>query len=164
MLLFGAKPPFSFEKFLQKCEGLIPESAIALLRQIQNLGIGKYKGEADVTLRKMHSFEIALRNELVKIRASRKRTDSVKYMRQDGEGNLQLSHIALSAHRNTSPLEAEKFLDSERWRMLDESATGHYFDLDLLIIYAQKLLILERWERINTANKAQLLEETLKGN
>ena len=44
---------------------------------------------------------------------------------------------------------------------MDELATGHYFDLDFLISYALKLLILERWERINSADKPRLLEEVL---
>ncbi|MEI8349425.1 MAG: hypothetical protein WCI77_04670 [Candidatus Omnitrophota bacterium] len=163
MLQFGAKPPFSFEKFLQMCEGLIPTSAINLLSQIQTLDIGKYKGDCVGTLKRWHAFEVALRNELVKIRASRKHKDPLKYMRGDSTDGPTLTHIALSAQRNPSPLEAEMVLDRERWQMLEEIATGHYFDLDFLIVYAQKLLILERWEMINRADKIRFLEEALKG-
>lgn len=164
MLQFGAKVPFSFEKFLQMCEGLIPASEIALLGKIQTLDISKYKGQGAATLRKWYSFEVALRNELVKIRASRKHKDHLKYIRSDSQDGLALIHIALSAQRNPSPLEAERILDSQRWQVLEELAVGHYFDLDFLIIYAQKLLILERWERINTADKSRLLEEVLRIN
>ena len=39
-------------------------------------------------------------------------------------------------------------------------ATG-IFDLDFLIVYALKLLILERWEKVNSADKAALLKEVL---
>ena len=162
MLQFGDKPPFSFEKFLQMCEGLIPKSTIILLSKIQILDVGKYKGAGSATLKKWHSFEIALRNELVKIRANRKHKDPLKYMRGGDPINSEVTHIALNAHRNLSPLEAEKILDRARWQTLEELAMGHYFDLDSLIIYAQKLLILERWERINTIDKEHTLEETLK--
>jgi len=40
-------------------------------------------------------------------------------------------------------------------------STGHYFDLDLLITYAYKLLILQRWENIREADKKILLEQSL---
>lgn len=163
MLTFGAKLPFSFEKFLQMCTGLIADNEIALLGKLQTLDISKYKGPGAVTLRKWHSFEVALRNELVKIRASRKHKDPFKYIHSESQDGPALTHIALSAHRNPSPLEAERVLDSYRWQMLEELAAGHYFDLDSLIIYAQKLLILERWEKINRADKSRLLEEALKG-
>jgi hypothetical protein len=162
LLHFGAKPPFSFDKFLERCQGLIPASEIDTLSKIQTLDISKCSGQGMVTLKKWRSFETALSNELVKIRASRKHKDPFKYLRSASQDGPALAHIALAAQRNPSLLEAERILDKERWQVLDELAVGHYFDLDFLIVYAQKLLLLERWERINTANRAQLLEETLK--
>jgi hypothetical protein len=59
-------------------------------------------------------------------------------------------------------LEAEKALDLERWQLLEELACGHYFDLDALLIYALKLLILERWAKINLADKEHIMQETLR--
>ena len=34
-------------------------------------------------------------------------------------------------------------------------------DIDLLMIYARKLSILEKWERVRAANAGKLLEEAL---
>lgn len=147
MLHFGAKPPFSFEKFLEICRDKIPDEEIVLLK------ITSHK--------KWHSFDTALRNELVKIRAQRKHIDPLKYIRGDSYTEPSIAHIAMNAYRNTSILEAEKMLEQARWQMLDELAVGHYFDLDVLIIYALKLLILERWERIRSSDKSQLLEGVL---
>jgi hypothetical protein len=67
----------------------------------------------------------------------------------------------MAANINTSVLDAEKILDETRWKVLDELATGHYFDLDLLITYAYKLLILQRWESIRSADGMILLEQAL---
>lgn len=67
----------------------------------------------------------------------------------------------MNAHRNPSILEAERMLDGERWCMLDELSLGHYFDIDFLIVYALKILILERWERIRTADSTGKLQEIL---
>jgi hypothetical protein len=62
---------------------------------------------------------------------------------------------------NASPLDAEKNLDEIRWKALEELATGHYFDLDALITYAYRLLILLRWEQIRTADGTALLAQAL---
>lgn len=151
MLHFGMKPPFSFEKFIQRCQGLIPEAEIKALKS----GVG---------LEQWQAFDKELRNELVRVRAARKHKAPEKYLRKDGYVSPYIVHIAMSAIRNTSILEAEKILDEERWQALDGLSFGHYFDLDFLLIYAQKLLILERWARIRLADKPDLLKQALSEN
>ena len=98
------------------------------------------------------------------MRAARKKTDPLIYIRHDGSSQPSVIHIALSAYRNTSLMDAEKTLDMERWRFLDELTVGHYFDIDALLVYASKLLILLRWDKINRADKTRLLQEALELN
>jgi len=45
----------------------------------------------------------------------------------------------MAATTHTSLADAEKTLDEIRWKALEEFATGHYFDLAVLITYAYKL-------------------------
>jgi len=158
MLHFMMKPPFSFEKFIDNCRDRIPQQDIQIIKLAGD--IFSYQGR-QATLGNWQIFETALRNELVRIRAVRKHIEPLKYIRGDGYAQPHITHIAMSAYRNPSILEAEKTLDQYRWQKLDELLVGHYFDLDALIVYALKLLILERWERISTADKSQLLEEVL---
>ncbi|MEW6101578.1 MAG: DUF2764 family protein [Candidatus Omnitrophota bacterium] len=160
MLHFGNKPPFSFEKFLNICQGLILEEDLVILKRISRSGEYEDK-EAHPALRAWYDFDTDLRNELVKIRAGHKKIEPAKYLRKDGFIESAVSHLAWNAHRSTSLLEGEKILDAGRWNKLEELSLGHYFDLDSLIIYAVKLLILERWERINSADKERLLAQTL---
>ena len=161
MLHFGMKPPFSFEKFLQICQDVVSDSDV---NQIRTASIcGEYPQQSSqVTLKRWQDFDAALRNELVKIRAARRRVDPLKYLRRSEYVDFSLTHLAINAYRNPSLMEAEGMLDQQRWRFLDELAAGHYFDLDFLIVYALKILILERWERIRSADGAQMLEEVLK--
>ena len=160
MLHFGRKPPFSFEKFLLMCEQLIPEEDILTLKGISMSG--EYRdAAANGALEKWRSFDTSLRNELVKIRAARKRIDPLKYIRQGGYQEAYIAHVAMNAQRNPSPIESERILDLERWRMLDEFLFGHYFDMDALTVYGLKLLILEKWADINSANKAATLDAAL---
>lgn len=161
-LIFGAKPPFSYEIFLKRCERLIPEKDIELLATIPRLAGSSCAAVRNETLKKWILFDTLLRNELVKVRAQRRGLDAAKYLRQDGcPESAYTAHIAINAYRKPSLIEAERALDAERWHYLDELAAGHYFDLDTLVIYACKLLISEKWERIRTADAGRLLEEAL---
>lgn len=160
MLHFGMKPPFACERFIEYCARFIPESDVATLKKASITG--EYLGQgAHPTLKKWQDFDTLLRNELVKVRASYLHQDPDKYLRQDKYAPTYIMHIVLNAHRIPSILDAEKALDEERWRFLDELAFGHYFDLEILLIYYLKLLILQRWERVYTADKTKILEEAL---
>ncbi len=160
-LHFDMKPPFSFEAFLQKCIEFIPSKDYTVLAALPKREEAGGKKAGHPIIKDWISFDAALRNELVKIRASHKRIEPAKYIRPDGYGGSAISHIALAAHRNISILEGEKFLDRERWNFLDAQAFGHCFDLGFLVVYAYKLLILERWERIRVADKRALLDKAL---
>jgi hypothetical protein len=162
MLGFGIKPPFSYQKFLELCEGKVSDEDMDILKKASLSGEYPYKDTRITTLERWRIFDTALRNELVRIRAGRLQRDPEKYLRQDGYADPSVARIAVNAHRNPAILEAEKLLDEERWRMLDELCLGHYFDIDFLVIYALKLLMLERWQRIRTADSLQMLEQVLK--
>lgn len=151
MLNFGAKPPFTMEKLFSMSADLIsPEDLEELKSALKDEGAGEYR-----------EFETALRNELVRIRAQRKHLDASRFLRSDGYADQWISHIAANASRNPSIIDAERLLDLDRWRYLDELSAGHYFDLESLMIYARKLSILEKWERVRTAETNELLEEAL---
>ncbi|MFH1413583.1 MAG: DUF2764 family protein [Candidatus Omnitrophota bacterium] len=158
MLHFGAKPPFAFDKFLEICQDKIPQEEIDIIKQAC---FGLDYQAPRPTLGEWYVFDTALRNELVKIRAAHKHIDPLKYIRTDEYSSPSIAHIASSAYRTLSVLESERILDQARWQRLDELSLGHYFDLDFLIIYALKLQILERWERINRADKSQLISGVL---
>jgi len=155
MLHFGARLPFSYEQFLLKCQGLIPDEDFIILKDLANLD------NKHPVIKEKHNFECLLSNELVKIRAARKKIDPAKFLRPDGYAGPSVYHIALAAYRNPSPLEGERLLDEARWKFLEELSAGHYFDFSALIIYAYKLLILEDWAKMNTADHDFLLNSAL---
>jgi hypothetical protein len=160
-LAFGAKPPFSFEVFIQKCGVFIPDTEVKSIIRISSQGAFTLQDEGSEVLQKWRYFDINLRNELARVRAARKKVDPLKYLRHDEYSEPQIIHIAALSLRNPSIFEAERALDLERWRLLDELSFGHYFDFDALIIYALKLLILERWAKIEVADKERIMRETI---
>jgi hypothetical protein len=160
MLHFGAKPPFTFEDLLQTCKDLIPDDDLDIVGLCGNDALWEQSIDQE-TLKAWMAFEVGLRNELVKIRASRRKIDPAIYLRTDGSDDTRLYHIAMNSHRILSLVESEKFLDQARWNRLDELAFGHYFDLDALVAYALKLKILWRWEKSARADKQEILEKVL---
>jgi len=158
-LTFGMKPPMTFGRFCALSRDLVPAGDFALIASLPSLEAGVCAGIGNGTLRQWVAFQAMVGNELVMMRAARRKIDPAKYLRRDGcPESVHAAHIAVNAYRKTSPLEAERSLDLERWQRLDELAAGHYFDLDTLVVYGLKLLILEKWERITTADAPRLLE------
>jgi len=156
MLFFPGKAPLNFEEFILLCERFIPEKEVEIIKNISIKGEYQYQSKT-TTLKKWQDFDTSLRNELVKIRGVRKQIDYSKYLRFENSPDLNLTHTVTNIVRNPSVLEVEKGLDLERWHFLEELSFGHYFDLDFLIIYALKLLILERWGLIEHANKEEII-------
>jgi hypothetical protein len=161
MLHFGMKPPFSFERFLEVCSPLIPKKDFQLVRTLPQPEHYFEKGKRHQIIQKWIEFDVALRNELIRIRATKKHIDPATYLRPEGYRSSSLAPAIMAATIHTSVLDAEKKLDETRWKALEELATGHYFDLDFLITYAHKLLILQRWENIRSADGTILLEQAL---
>jgi len=159
--MFGMRPPFSSQDFLEECRDLIPEKDFTTLSGLPKTEEATLSQIGQPIIKAWIAFDTNLRNELVKVRSSYRHTDPAKYLRPDGYTGIATAHLALEAHKNTSLLEAERFLDQQRWKALEELQAGHFFDLEFIIIYAYQLRILERWEKIRLADKGLLLEEAL---
>ncbi len=162
-LSLSAKPPFGLKEFFAKCRGLIPEKEYAILETacgqhgyiLASRGIG--------SLKRWINFEVTLRNELARVRAARKKTDPLKFLHFPDEPQAWISHLAIAAFRTPAVLEAEKMLDQARWDFLEELRFGHYFDFAHLLIYGLKLKLLERWDKIQGADKEHLLNAAIAG-
>jgi len=157
-LVFGSKAPMSPEELLSACKGLVPEADLALLKQVNLLDSCELRSFNNPALRSWADFDTALRNELVVLRAGRKKTDPSRFLRQDGSLDSYIRHAAMAAYRSTSILEAERMLDAARWYALDDASLGHYFDIDTLLVYLLKLKIMERWDNIEKADKEAALK------
>lgn len=161
MLHFGMKPPFSFERFLELCRPFTPEKDYELIRILPQPEQYSETGEKNRVIQQWIAFDTALRNELVRVRSTKKHIEPATYLRPAGYSGPSLTPAVLAAGIHTSILDAEKTLDETRWKALEELAAGHYFDLDFLITYAYQLLILQRWENIRSADGKTLLAQSL---
>ncbi|MDO8489642.1 MAG: DUF2764 family protein [Candidatus Omnitrophota bacterium] len=161
MLHFSVNPTISLEEFLGRCAQLISERDLLLIRQVISKDAYALDLPKNSILLKWKEFDLALRNELARARAARKKINAEKFLRGGASFDINITHIAQASLRQSTILEAERYLDLERWELLDELAMGHYFDLDFLLIYALKLVILERWGKISSSDKAEMAEKVL---
>ena len=159
-LVFGTRPPFGIERFLEQCESQIPQADLESVKLCFSEEPWDVKTQQQ-TLRQWINFETALRNELVRVRAARKKVDPARFLRGEAGSEPAFYQLALNSHRITHPADAEKFLDQARWQALEELSASHYFDLDALIAYALKLKILWRWERVHQADASAIVLEEL---
>lgn len=162
VLQWGAKPPLSYQRFLEQCTGLIPDGDLALVAGLDLVTITE-REQLQPTLDALRRFETALRNELVRLRAGRKKVEPQQYLRAElsGTNDPSVHSSALAAFRSPSLLEAEKILDKQRWDFADEAAAGHYFDFDQLIVFAYKLLLMLKWDVVGHAQAEPALESAL---
>jgi hypothetical protein len=159
-LFFNARAPFSYDRFLEQCAGLIPAQGYALLEAIGNgtvLSLPRARG----VLEQWVSFETALRNELVRLRADRIKAEPQRFLRGEAPHLPDVHTAASNAYRMPSVLDTEKSLDAYRWQKLEELGFGHFFDFDALIVYALKLMIVARWDSVSKADSAEVLRKTI---
>ncbi|UCC43913.1 MAG: DUF2764 family protein [Candidatus Zixiibacteriota bacterium] len=158
MLQFDARPPITVDRFIDTCRLLISAADVSTLENVSSVEVVEAR---NATLRRWCEFDTGLRNELVRIRSERKKTDPERFLRGDGYAEPEIARVAQKASRIPSVLDAERFLDRARWRALDELEAGHYFDLDVLIVYMIRLMILDKWERVRSADKPQIVADVV---
>ena len=160
-LEFDIKPPILYRDFLVSSREQLNESDMKILKEAT---IEPSEDVKDVmsTLKEWNIFDITLRNEIARQRASKRSKEPEQYIRGENRQDPLLAQSAHWAVSQEAPIEAERFLDKIRWEKIEELARGHYFDMDFLITYALKLQILERWEKINSEGDMQLLQEMVK--
>jgi hypothetical protein len=134
--------PIRKNDFLSVCKESLKTTDFEMLRSIDLLGADQDKAPLDV-IRSFFSWERGVRNALVKLRAEKLGFDPVDFIRGDISDHLT-GHFAEEAFSADSPIMAENILNKARWKYLDELEFGHYFDLEILIIFFIKLQILER--------------------
>ena len=150
-LLPASAAPFSFDGFLERCEGRVAKKDYATIRasRFQSvegaLSLAKPPEEArrSHTLTSFFTWEKALRNELVRLRAHKLGKAPERFVRP-GDPEWDAFRVAQAAVQCDDPLEGELAIERERWGYVERLETGHYFDLEALVAYALKIQIQER--------------------
>jgi len=158
MLDFGLTPPLSYEDFLGRCREQLSDSDMRIIER-STIEPPKTTRDNFAFLQVWKEFDLALRNELVWLRAAKKGKDALNYIRIEEYRDPFAGYFAQQIHNQDSVFEAERLFDRIRWEKIEDLKSGHFFDIEFLVSYALKLQILERWKKINQEQGLKILEE-----
>ncbi len=158
-LKFGTAPRLTPGEFLRRCAAQVSAADYRILAETE-LFQTRPARTALALLDRWHDRERTLRNALASARAKRLGVTAAGHPR-DFRHDPRLAEIARHLLALDSPLAADEELDRLRWRFLEELAFGHYFDVEILVVYLLKLRILERRTRFDPVVGAALLDRML---
>jgi hypothetical protein len=158
-LRLGAAPRLTTGQFLSRCAAQVSAAHYRILAGVERFQV-QPTGTGLALLDRWYDRECALRTALAVVRAQRLGVAAAAHLRNFRQ-DPSLAEIAQRLLMLDSPLAADEELDRVRWRLLEELAFDHYFDLEALVIYRLKLRILERRARFDPATGAALLDRML---
>lgn len=134
--------------FHARCEAELAPRDLQTLRELDQ----EPTPPADAT----HSFtaawrdyETQLRNAIAKVRAARRQTDATRLLRPHGRFSPAIEDAVEQAWTMDSPLDREKALDRLRWTLLEELQGVDPFSFRVILAYALKRRIAERWSTMD---------------
>jgi len=163
VLDFESKMPISVENFQEECQKLLPESDAALIKGLWQEDFSQ--DPALMTHPVIHvigEFERAVRNEGVFVLAAKWGVDPQKYVRGERTADPAMTSLVVQSLKETDLIKAERMMDKVRWQMLSGMEAGYYFDLHVLVVYALKLKILQRWQKFLSPVGREIWQEMQK--
>ena len=160
MLFFGEKPALSLAAFDEDARRLTGDATADLLQKVSLFR----EDAADMpkAVRKFYDWENALRNTLLDMR-KKFRSDAADYKRNNPDFYSEIAPALAQIAAMSDLMEAEKAIDTLRWKTLDDFSVGHYTDFTALAFYRIKLLILEKYVPRTAEAGNQALEKILSG-
>jgi len=128
--------------FLANCKNYLKRTDFDMLESV-SLFDAEENDVSPGVIRCFFRWERGIRNVLVRLRAKSLGLEPDEFIR-DGIVDHSQALIAEEAFNADSPLMSEDILNKARWAYLDELGFGHYFDIEILVIFFIKLQILER--------------------
>ena len=131
---FGDSPPVDRDTFIAELGKWLSSEDMDTVRAA-GLRYIEIAGEETELLKEWKSFDEGLREELARLRVSRKRP-----------GGYKVPERLKEVMGQQTPLLMEKKLERLRWDFIEEKEAGYHFDINWLVLYFLKLQILERLE------------------
>ena len=155
---FQEKPLITLDSFLLLCQ---EQLSYADYQKI-NDALFAEPSEAKVTgglYGEWIKYNRRFRNEIAFFRAQHANKDPQKYLRGERVLDQDIFTALEHAVKAPDPLSAEKILDQTRGQYLDALTQFHYFDFEVVLSYALKLQMIERYQRIESGAGKDVLEE-----
>jgi hypothetical protein len=145
-LAFGSPPPFPFARFQRDlpCYLNQKDAPIVMSARLEHPPEeAKRPAARSPVLTRWYQWDLALRNELARLRGQELGRDAQPWLRE-GFPHPDAVSAARAAFAAASPLEGEMILERARWDALERLKAMHYFDRDFLVVYSLEIQLLER--------------------
>ena len=94
-------------------------------------------------------YEVGLRNALITARARKLSLDPEEYyVARELAGDQDFTSLVNEWSGAENPMAGMMVLDKARWDWLSENDSWFQFTYDELVVYAARLILLKRWERL----------------
>ena len=154
----GNKPALSMDEFLANCQALLTEQDWTALQSLMDIN---NPPSTNNFVNNWAARETQLRNAAARLRAARRNKDAVDFIRNHSGFDLSIENKVEEAFNQPNPLEREKAIDLIRWTFLDELAGTDPFSTNVLMAYALKLKIAERWAAMNQDQGQEKIEKAI---
>jgi len=155
-LSLGDPPPMTSEELARMSDGQLSSADLADLLSIVE---GRLDDVRHPGFRVHVARETQLRDALARLRAARAGVDGAPFERPFSGFDSEVERVASAAMALPDPLEREQMLDRFRFQMLEGLALPSSFDSIVVLAYAAKLLIVERWHSFDEERGAALLRQ-----
>ena len=108
-------------------------------------------------IRSWYELDRMIRNSQVKYLASKEGIDPGKYtVGETADRDSEAWPVLQQIFRTEDLLEREHALDRYRWDRITELTTFHYFDMDVILGFLAKAMIVGRWSSLDREKGAEL--------
>ena len=108
-------------------------------------------------IRSWYELDRMIRNSQVKYLASKEGIDPRKYtVGETADRDTEAWPVLQQIFRTEDLLEREHALDRYRWDRITELTTFHYFDMDVILGFLAKAMIVGRWSSLDREKGAEL--------
>lgn len=161
LLDFNNPAPISYDSFLQQCFQQLHKNDLTSLQRA-TLAIAEADAKDNRLLKSWAHVNQQMRWEIARHRYLKMGRDPAASLKESASADQALILTVKEAFQADDPLTAEKILDRFRWNFLEELTQGKFFTFELILIYALKLQILERYQNIAAGIKGKEVFETYK--
>ena len=140
--------PISEEAFFARCESELSARDYQTLQLLDSIPLPE-NAASNAFVNSWNNLETQLRNAIAKIRASKRQTDASRVLRSHGGFATIIEDSVENAWAQSNPLDRERSLDALRWQLLDDLAGPDPFSFRVILSYAAKRKIAQRWGQMD---------------
>ncbi len=152
------KPPISDEAFLSRCESELSPRDYETLQILEHIPLPE-QTPTHPFVEAWNNHETQLRNAIAKMRASKRKSDAERVLRSHGGYATIIEDSVENAWVQANPLERERSFDKLRWKLVNDLEGPDPFSFNVILSYAIKRKIAERWSLMDSESGWQKAQE-----